>query len=109
MLSLNTVTISRLRCSFQLGDALRVGRFSSIAESSSSLLLLIRDKGSRPSDHFLNISHKSVRFHDWLDSRLRQLARQQHIQGSRLIREEFLIKWLFKYMIHLLIISAWAN
>jgi len=53
--------------------------------------MMIHDD-NQPSDRLLNISHKTVRLRDWLDSRLRQLAREQRIQDARSIRDEFLIE-----------------
>ena len=51
---------------------------------------MIHYEDNQPSDHLLNISYKTVRLRDWLDSRLRQLAREQRIQDARAIRDEFL-------------------
>ncbi len=53
---------------------------------------MIPNEDNQLSDHLLNISHKTVRLRDWLDSRLRQLAREQRIQDARSIRDEFLIE-----------------
>ncbi len=53
---------------------------------------MIHNEDNQPSDHLLNISHETVRLRDWLDSRLRQLAREQRIQDARSIRNEFLIE-----------------
>ena len=55
---------------------------------------MIHYEDNQPSDHLLNISYKTVRLRDWLwlDSRLRQLAREQRIQDARAIRDEFLIE-----------------
>ncbi len=53
---------------------------------------MIPNEDNQLSDYLLNISHKTVRLRDWLDSRLRQLAREQRIQDARSIRNEFLIE-----------------
>ncbi len=53
---------------------------------------MIHYEDNQPSDHLLNISYKTFRLRDWLDSRLRQLAREQCIQDARAIRDEFLIE-----------------
>ena len=62
------------------------------AKQINFLLLMIHNEDNQPSDHLLNISYKTVRLRDWLDSRLRQLAREQRIQDARSIRDEFLIE-----------------
>ena len=62
------------------------------AQQIDFLLLMIHNEDNQPSDHLLNISYKTVRLRDWLDSRLRQLAREQRIQDARSIRDEFLIE-----------------
>ena len=53
---------------------------------------MIPNEDNQLSDQLLKISHKTVRLRDWLDSRLRQLAREQRIQDARSIRDEFLIE-----------------
>ncbi len=53
---------------------------------------MIHDEDNQPSDHLMKRPHETVRLRDWLDSRLRQLAREQRIQDARSIREEFLIE-----------------
>ena len=72
------------------GHALTNARLE--AKHINFTLLMIQDEDNQPSDHLLNISHKTVRLRDWLDSRLRQLAREQRIQDARSIRDEFLIE-----------------
>ena len=45
-----------------------------------------------PSDGLLKKSASSVRLRSWLNSRLRQLAREQRIQDARALRGEFMVE-----------------
>ncbi|QNI58078.1 hypothetical protein SynBIOSU31_01198 [Synechococcus sp. BIOS-U3-1] len=54
--------------------------------------MTIFDENNQPSDDLLNIPFKTVRLRLWLDSRLRQLAKDQRIQDARALRSEFFIE-----------------